>query len=193
MKLWDLAVALIVGLIAIDMYDWAGRVARMLIPIAARLWTRDTDKRTVYVEAWLADVNDCPAKISQFLIAISFLCSGIWRWSVRRFEATATTLESYIDRVMQRLASIRVSRRTALLISKVPKTAWFGFWSGYAALTDWLVVSDPLHLAPPISLTLKLWSAITIATPVSLLYGFVIRATANSISKRVRGSQDGGL
>lgn len=80
---WTVGLTVVAGVASIEVYDWSGRVAEKVLPVAARLWTKDSLWRQIYAEAWRADIEDCPGKVWRLVTAASFLGRGLLRLLAR--------------------------------------------------------------------------------------------------------------
>jgi len=107
-----------------EMCDVSAWLAARLIPVAARLWTRDPERREIYAEAWLAIVNERPGKLFKLGTALAFLGGGAGRavkgrvrdiligWNrfiLERNPRVALIVEDYISTLANRHGRIAVS------------------------------------------------------------------------------------
>jgi hypothetical protein len=130
-KLWEMVVTLGLGALSIELYDWSGIAAKKIVPLAVRLWTRDADRREIYAEAWLADVEDCPGKLARLCIALRFLGGGAARWTlhqasrpIRRRHPRNASMPPWQRTLWRRLVAFTDRRAAAALIGA--SGAFFG-------------------------------------------------------------------
>jgi len=71
------------GLVVSEAFAWIGRIARRIIPSAVRLWTKDPERREIYLDDWSRVIEDCPGNLWRLAVAIRFLAGGLLMWSAR--------------------------------------------------------------------------------------------------------------
>ncbi|MEV4511363.1 hypothetical protein AB0K00_20600 [Dactylosporangium sp. NPDC049525] len=104
----------------LSIFEWA---ALRIVPVAARLWTTDADRREIYSEEWAAVVAERPGGILKLGTAFGFLCGGVLRRLGARLSARldAERLRMYDDAaaldpiLMRALLSPRGGPHTAVL------------------------------------------------------------------------------
>jgi sterol desaturase/sphingolipid hydroxylase (fatty acid hydroxylase superfamily) len=114
---WTIGLTIAAGVVSIELYDWTGRFAEKVIPMAARLWTRDPAWREIYAEAWLADLKDCPGKLWRLVTATSFFARGLVRWLTYATVAGVQRARKRLEWTNRRIDSIIVGLRIVQLIA----------------------------------------------------------------------------
>ncbi|MET7396378.1 hypothetical protein ABZS66_23145 [Dactylosporangium sp. NPDC005572] len=76
---WEIAAGFALGLVANELCDVSPWLARRIVPLAARLWTTDEDRRAINAEAWLAIIDERPGKLFKLTTALAFLGGGTVR------------------------------------------------------------------------------------------------------------------
>lgn len=105
--------AFVLSLIAAEVSDIAPWVADRILPLAARLWTRDPEMRKVYAEEW----RSAPGKLFKLSVALSFLSVGIVREIARhvgtaRAKRTARRSEiNYAELTVDQIARLLEERQ----------------------------------------------------------------------------------
>lgn len=116
---WTIGLTVAAGIVSIELYDWSGRFAEKVLPMAARLWTKDPEWREIYAEAWLADIEDCPGKLWRLVMAASFFVRGVMRCLSRVAVAGA----QYTRKRFRRTSPLRTAGRDrvdlALLVLQI--------------------------------------------------------------------------
>ncbi|WP_238015339.1 hypothetical protein KZZ52_01590 [Dactylosporangium sp. AC04546] len=81
---WEIAAGFALGLLANELCDVSPWLARRIVPLAARLWTTDEDRRAIYAEAWQAVIDERPGKLFKLTTALAFLGGGTVRFTSDR-------------------------------------------------------------------------------------------------------------
>ncbi|GAA3283814.1 hypothetical protein Dvina_01425 [Dactylosporangium vinaceum] len=76
MSAGEVITGVVLGLAVNEMCDVSPWLASRIIPVAARLWTRDPDRREVLAEDWSAVIHQRPGKLLKLAMALSFLGGG---------------------------------------------------------------------------------------------------------------------
>jgi hypothetical protein len=136
---WTVGLGVVVGVASIEIYDWSGRFAEKVLPMAARLWTKDPEWREIYAEAWRADIDDCPGKVWRFVTAASFFGRGLLR-------SLARTGTSVLEKARQRVAYEMSPTRREILRSRAALVLpLFSSVAGVIVTTSRL--TDSFHLS----------------------------------------------
>ncbi|WP_327008538.1 hypothetical protein OHA72_15555 [Dactylosporangium sp. NBC_01737] len=79
----------------LSVFEWA---ALRIVPVAARLWTTDPDRREIYSEEWAALVAERPGGILKLMTAAGFVLAGLSRRLGRQSVATLGSVEAELLR-----------------------------------------------------------------------------------------------
>lgn len=85
-KLIGLLGALLLGIIANDLWTLSSGLAHRIVVLAARLWSRDQQQAEVLAEEWQAHINDRPGQILKLLTALALFTAAIGRLLGRRLK-----------------------------------------------------------------------------------------------------------
>ncbi|MEU0560925.1 hypothetical protein [Dactylosporangium sp. NPDC006015] len=87
----------------LSVFKWA---ALRIVPVAARLWTINPDRRAIYAEEWAALIAERPGGILKLGTALSFALGGLSRACGRRLHLTLKNIEGrLLRRLMHDLTS----------------------------------------------------------------------------------------
>jgi hypothetical protein len=78
----EIVVSALIGLLLAECFEVCPWLAARIIPVAARLWTRDPERREIYAEAWQAVIDERPGKLLKLASALGFVVGGLLRSAV---------------------------------------------------------------------------------------------------------------
>jgi len=78
--------ALLLGILANDMWALSAPCARRLVVLAARLWARDPEQQQTLSEEWRAYIDDRPGQVLKLCTACAFLVVAVGRQMGHRFQ-----------------------------------------------------------------------------------------------------------
>ncbi|WP_238007654.1 hypothetical protein KZZ52_56640 [Dactylosporangium sp. AC04546] len=96
-NVWGIISGVLMGLAVNETCDLSPWLAQRIVPVAARLWTRDPERREVYTEAWLAIINDRPGKLFKLTTALAFLGAGATASIRHRLTGLMTTISLLVE------------------------------------------------------------------------------------------------
>jgi hypothetical protein len=82
--------ALLLGVLANDMWALSAPVARRIVVLAAKLWARDAEQAQVLSEEWRAYIDDRPGQILKLCTALAFFTAALGRAVGHRLQARSS-------------------------------------------------------------------------------------------------------
>jgi hypothetical protein len=79
--------ALLLSILANDMWALSAPCARRLVVVAARLWARDPEQQQTLSEEWRAYIDDRPGQLLKLCTACAFLVVAVGRQVGHKFQA----------------------------------------------------------------------------------------------------------
>jgi hypothetical protein len=78
--------AILLGVLANDLWTLSTPIARRLVVWAAGLWARDHEQRETLTEEWRAYIDDRPGQVLKLVTASALIAAGFGRMVSRRFR-----------------------------------------------------------------------------------------------------------
>jgi hypothetical protein len=171
MKLLGVMGAILLGVLANDIWALSAPLARRTVVLAARLWARDQEQADVLAEEWRAYIDDRPGQVLKLLTASAFLLAAVGRLMGRRFTARSRRIKPVSATSRWRLA--KVSARAA---NAVPIGLLVGLLSSVSLLVFYLIGLDTAWavLVGGVGVTVAVAAVVT-----SIIYGFLARPPAH--------------
>lgn len=169
-QLFAIVGAVLLGVLANDIWALSAPVARRIVVVAAKLWARDPDEAQVLSEEWRAYIDDRPGQILKLCTSFAFLTAAFGRaighrfqsWS-RRAKPTGGARFASIDYAAAQANAVSVALLVGLLSAVAPMVC-------YAAELD-------------MGLALLSWgtgvAVAVLAVSTSLIFGFFVARAEN--------------
>jgi hypothetical protein len=160
--------AILLGVLANDIWALSAPLARRTVVLAARLWARDQEQAEILAEEWRAYIDDRPGQVLKLLTATAFLLAAVGRLVGRRFTARSRRIKPAIGASPGiRFLDVKVGEADAVLVGLL-----VGLLSSLAPLLFYLIGLDT-------SWALLGWGVgITVASAAaasSITFGFLVR------------------
>jgi len=140
--------AILLGVLANDIWALSAPLARRLVVLAARLWSRDHEQAQVLSEEWRAYIDDRPGQILKLCTACAFLAAAVGRSAGRLFQALSPRgkpilgLPSWVtsvDFAAARTNAVAVALLVGLICSVAPLACYAAGLDVQWALLGWAV------------------------------------------------------
>jgi hypothetical protein len=136
--------AVLLGVLANDIWSLSAPAARRIVMVAAKLWARDTEQAQVLSEEWRAYIDDRPGQILKLGTAFAFLTAALGRAIGHRFQSHRRRVKpavgarfASIDYAAAQANAVSVALLVGLISSFAP-LVWYAADLNFAlAMVGW--------------------------------------------------------